>query len=193
MPLQSAKHRITKNPKPIPDNSYNGCYCSSWKTTEICSHFEVYSVITKDSHSPTSNWWGKQLPTIHHPTHPHPRPSQHNSYSTHQPRLKFLLQHLMASDTLNNAGKKNHLSVKRKKAHTQKWRKGPSLKFSLGSHFGFLSFSFENFSLGEGKREQQTKEKKISPPLFFLHWDDFFSSLFRVVSLQQLMAMDIKP
>lgn len=47
MPLQSDKLRITKSPKPIPDNSYNGCYCSSWKTTEMCCHFDVYSSVIK--------------------------------------------------------------------------------------------------------------------------------------------------
>lgn len=116
-----------------------------------------------------SSGWGMQLPTVRHPTYPHPRPSQHSSYSTHQPRLKFLLQHLMASDTLNNAGKKNHLSVKKKKSPYPKWRKGSSLKFSLGSHFVFWVLLLRISLWGEGQREQQTKEKKISPPHFFFY------------------------
>ena len=84
MPLQSAKHRITKNPKPIPDNSHNGCYCSSWKTTEIGSHFEVYSVIIHQgiSLSPIQ-LMGNAAPN-HPPSHqppPQAQPAQFLFYS----------------------------------------------------------------------------------------------------------------
>lgn len=84
MPLQSAKHRSQKNPKPIPDNSYNGCYCSSWKTTEICSHFEVYSVITHQGISLSHIQLMENAAPNHPPSHqppPQAQPAQFLFYS----------------------------------------------------------------------------------------------------------------